>query len=495
MMHQTDTMANSTKIAALAIDGSQPAWMTLNEAREHAFTGEIVFETDPEVHVYLDNGIVYYAERVTDVALGRRLLDAGLLDMIQLERGTVRVGDIEHLGRLFDRDPSVDRDSVIVLAETTTQELIIDLANRAITTVRATAYRHHPSGVHRWFVAPVDPAAVTRPVSVVAQLDTTVVGQLPGLPFGSGYGELTIEWDDLTDEPDDDVTTDDVDMSPADELGTHDASAEAAELDLEMFEQSLGLAEFTDDVIEPDPASTDVIDNVDVVEGSTIEVVLDVSDVTDEAEAVEVVMIEMVEETADREFTVVWPDGFEEPESTDEEHQPYVVDLAPAFTRTVNGDIQFVMPPLTLGDEPELADANVPDDVVEAVRSAIAAIESASFAIPAANAETTPRTDITAQLPEIVDIAIVDPFDDKVIEPAGPVDAAPVAFGGFSPPTLATSATALYGQLTTDSASAGVPTFAATSPAGGAVEAQTDHPGDRSSALRRLIGSLRRKDH
>ncbi len=39
--------------------------MTLNEAREHAFTGEIVFESDPEVLAYLDNGIVYYAERAS----------------------------------------------------------------------------------------------------------------------------------------------------------------------------------------------------------------------------------------------------------------------------------------------------------------------------------------------------------------------------------------------------------------------------------------------
>ena len=58
-----------------------------------------------------------YAERVTDASLGSRLLEAGVLDKAQLDRGTVRVGDIEHLGRLFDRDPSVDRDAVVVVAE------------------------------------------------------------------------------------------------------------------------------------------------------------------------------------------------------------------------------------------------------------------------------------------------------------------------------------------------------------------------------------------
>jgi delta 1-pyrroline-5-carboxylate dehydrogenase len=47
--------------------------MTLNDARERSFTGEIVFETEPEVRAYLDNGVVYFAERATDVGLARRL--------------------------------------------------------------------------------------------------------------------------------------------------------------------------------------------------------------------------------------------------------------------------------------------------------------------------------------------------------------------------------------------------------------------------------------
>ena len=58
--------------------GPQPGWMTLNEARERAFTGEIVFETEPEVRAYLDNGVAYYAERRPMPPLGQRLVEAGL---------------------------------------------------------------------------------------------------------------------------------------------------------------------------------------------------------------------------------------------------------------------------------------------------------------------------------------------------------------------------------------------------------------------------------
>ena len=197
MFHNTGITAETG--APLVVNGAQPVWLTLNDARERAFTGEIVFETDPEVIAYLDHGIVYYAERVSDASLGSRLLDAGVVDKAQLDRGTVRVGDIEHLGRLFDRDPSVDRDAVVVVAEAATEELIADLANRVTVTARVTAYRHHPSGVHRWFVAPLEPVAVQRPVGAVAQLDSTVIEQLPGLPFPD-TDELTIEWDDEFDD-------------------------------------------------------------------------------------------------------------------------------------------------------------------------------------------------------------------------------------------------------------------------------------------------------
>jgi hypothetical protein len=50
MMHNTGTTSVPTDAIALSVDGPQPVWKTLNEARERAFTGEIVFGLDPEVH-------------------------------------------------------------------------------------------------------------------------------------------------------------------------------------------------------------------------------------------------------------------------------------------------------------------------------------------------------------------------------------------------------------------------------------------------------------
>jgi hypothetical protein len=195
-----------------------------------------------------------------------------------------------------------------------------------------------------------------------------------------------------------------------------------------------------------------------------------------------------------------------------------VADGEQAFSLAENGELHFEMPPLTLSDEPELADADVPDDVAEAVRRAIAAIESAS--VPAADAADgsgpVSPLEIDAQLPEIADVAVIEESDVLVSsDPESPValagSPASSGFGGFAPPSMATRAEVLYGMMTYDSAASNdsaveqsaAPTFGESSPAAGVASVVfVDDPveaggsgNERSSALRRLIGSLRRKDH
>ncbi len=520
MLHNTRT----ADTAALTVDGAQPVWMTLNDARERAFTGELIFEADPEVLAYLDNGIVYYAERATDVSLGRRLLDAGVIDIGQVERGTVRVGDIEHLGRLFDRDPSVDRDAVAVLTETSTHDLIAELANRAITTVRVTAYRHHPSGVHRWFVAPLDAAAMSRPVSAVAQLDTAVVDELPGLSFaGTDADEFTIEWDDQIGETDPFTGTPftGTPFTGTPFTGTPFTGTPLTGTPVAVFDEQFDLAnveaaqviETVDETVDTEPEP-----------GSEIDTNAD----TDS-------------DLAGFEFAVVWPDGSEElaiSATVDTNHtndtavtavtadasQPMPVvglappgAVAPIFTQSDGGDLRFELPPLTISDDPEAADADVPDDVAVAVRRAIAAIEAAM----AATHEFAPRPDVITELPEIVEVAPIDEFDS--VDVADTADTAwPAGLDRFAPPTMATSAEVLYAQMADDGPSVDAAAVAAAvaaaaavavavaaptlagSPAGGVasvvfvdepVAAEPDGGIERSSALRRLIVSLRRKDH
>src|SRR3954454_17269450 len=136
----------------LGVEGTfpRPGWVVLDAIRERRFTGEVAFDTTPEVRVYADRGRIYLAERPSDPSLGARLVDAGALNATQLEHGAMRIGDTEHLGRLFERVPSVDRQKVIVTAELMTEECVGWLARLRISDVSDTPYRHHPSGAHRW---------------------------------------------------------------------------------------------------------------------------------------------------------------------------------------------------------------------------------------------------------------------------------------------------------------------------------------------------------
>ncbi len=181
----------------------QTAAATLDVARFHAFTGELTFSVEPAVRLYLDGGVVYHAERQGDPAVSAGLIDAGVIDSVQLLRGVVSVGDVEHLGRLFDRDATVDRDAVMVVLEARTDALVQQIANSMIAAVSAISYRHHPSGIHRWFVAPVERTAARRPASGVMQIDRSVVDELPrlggsaesgGAREDSARADVTIEW-------------------------------------------------------------------------------------------------------------------------------------------------------------------------------------------------------------------------------------------------------------------------------------------------------------
>jgi hypothetical protein len=128
----------------------RPAWQVIEAARRQGVTGELALATAPTTTVFLRDGRVYFAERATDTALGVRLLVAGALDRQQLSRGAILLGGVEHLGRLFDRDPSIDRATVELAVESMTDEALVAAAHETVAGYRMTMYRRHPSGIDRW---------------------------------------------------------------------------------------------------------------------------------------------------------------------------------------------------------------------------------------------------------------------------------------------------------------------------------------------------------
>ncbi len=386
--------------------------------------------------------------------LGRRLLDAGVVDRIQLERGTVRVGDVEHLGRLFDREASIDRDAVLVVTETSTEDLITELANHAVTTVRVTAYRHHPSGVHRWFVAQLDAPAAARPMGSI--IDPSIGAELRSLDMVVDVNddELIIQWDELSD------PTSPLDASNAFDVFMFDpvrdgdiAVVGAASSPPSMKSPSSSMPRRPSTSSSRSSSKSTATSNrsrtlqrrgrrprprsrqrprVEADSDLEFEVDSDVDVDTDVETSPDDSLVEIVAFDDDpTDFQVTWPNATEEPvlvEAIDVSPQ-----IAPAFTHSDNGDLRFEMPALELSDDDARAD-EVPDDVAAAVRRAIAAIEMVSGEVP-----------VIAPLD-------FDPFDDTIQHPV--TEPTGSSSGGFAPPTMAMRAEVMYAEAEAAAAAA-----------------------------------------
>ena len=128
----------------------RPAWQVIEAARRQILTGELSLATTPKTHVYLRDGHVYFAERTTDGGLGVRLLVEGIITRQQMGKGALLVSGVEHLGRMFQRDPSIDRQSVELCVELMTDDVLTSVANDVVDHYTMTMYKRHPNGIDRW---------------------------------------------------------------------------------------------------------------------------------------------------------------------------------------------------------------------------------------------------------------------------------------------------------------------------------------------------------
>jgi hypothetical protein len=163
-----------------ALATTRPAWQVIEAARRRYLTGLLVLDTKPITNVYLRDGQVYFADRSTDGGLGVRLLVEGVITREQMQRSTLMVGGVEHLGRMFDRDSTIDRDAVELCVELMTDDVLTAVADTPVAGYKLHLYKRHPSGVDRWLPTRVE--VVTHLVSDPALLadDTEVsTGEAP----------------------------------------------------------------------------------------------------------------------------------------------------------------------------------------------------------------------------------------------------------------------------------------------------------------------------
>ena len=106
---------------------TRPAWQLVEAARRRYLTGRLELETNPPTNVYLRDGQVYFAERTTDGGLGVRLLVEGVVTREQMQRSILQVSGVEHLGRMFDRDDSIEGQCDARLVQVDIEELECDI--------------------------------------------------------------------------------------------------------------------------------------------------------------------------------------------------------------------------------------------------------------------------------------------------------------------------------------------------------------------------------
>ena len=150
----------------------RPAWQVIEAVRRRYLTGELTLPTTPATRIYLRDGLIYFAERSSDGTLPIRLMVEGVITREQMQGATVIVNGVEHVGRMFDTDPSIDRASVELCVELFTDDVMISVANEVVASYELTLYRRHPSGIDRWYPHSVP---VTGRKEVVQQQWATTV--------------------------------------------------------------------------------------------------------------------------------------------------------------------------------------------------------------------------------------------------------------------------------------------------------------------------------
>lgn len=154
--------------------GPRPAWQVIEAARRRYLTGQLFLETTPPTNVYLRDGQVYFAERTTDGGLGVRLLVEGVITRAQLQKATLQVSGVEHLGRMFERDDSIDRQAVELCVELMTDDVLTQIAEIEVARWTMKLYQRHPSGLDRWLPTRVEVITHLVESAAIADPDATL---------------------------------------------------------------------------------------------------------------------------------------------------------------------------------------------------------------------------------------------------------------------------------------------------------------------------------
>ena len=190
---------SSCRLLQLETVGARPVWAVLDAAGSRHFTGEITLHCQPAVRAWFNGGELYFAEREGDLGLAERLQAMNVLSADNLAAGSVRLGAVTHLGRLFDRVPHLDRDPVELALEIMTSEVVGEIADHVVDTITIASYRHHPSGVVKWQKRPAVPMApLTDDIEVIPAAHSAVTAPVEATPSVEAQHETASDGPSIT---------------------------------------------------------------------------------------------------------------------------------------------------------------------------------------------------------------------------------------------------------------------------------------------------------
>lgn len=136
--------------ASVARPGSRAAWDVIEEVCVSRFTGELVLRTSTRTtHVFMTRGLIYFAEHEGSEPLGRRLTVAGGIPGELID--AAGPGALDDLDALFaGQDPS-EHSLAEGIIQADTERALLEIAEEPVLAQESTMYRHHRSGIDRWF--------------------------------------------------------------------------------------------------------------------------------------------------------------------------------------------------------------------------------------------------------------------------------------------------------------------------------------------------------
>ena len=128
------------------------AWDVIEKICAARFTGQVSITTRiGTTNVYMTRGLIYFAEHTTEIPIGDRALSAGAIPAELLPDDDSILRALADLDSLFAGQPAWAREQVEAVVQAETERTLLQISDEPVLSLDSTMYRHHPSGIDRWF--------------------------------------------------------------------------------------------------------------------------------------------------------------------------------------------------------------------------------------------------------------------------------------------------------------------------------------------------------